>query len=455
MEDKSSRLVIGIIFKSRRLCEENIISAKDISADRGLERRPDAAVTSANARPDGDERRTVVVTHGHTRIGFNVTRSLVAAGYRIVSASRYTPGMCRGLPGVVAEVAYPDPFAAPANFLGALAEAARTYAAAAILPLHEEIFPATLWRAQLEAVAPVLAPPFSQLMELQDKGRLPDLARRAGVATPPSAPIATYSDLKAALPAVGLPAVIKPRFGSGAHGVRTIATPGEIESRREELDRLLVKGRFLVQAWVPGRGAAIGGVFSGGRALALTGHLRLREIPITGGASTARLTFRHAELERAAADLFAAIGFSGVGMAEFRYDPASDRFWLLEINPRYWGGIGTAIASGVPVPVVHARSFFHEPPGGDAQLPGRTVESRWLLGELRAFVELLNAGRWREAVALFHRSTAAPIVWDDFSWRRPAPFIAEARAYLRSYRNYGNLGGHGPAKEQFFASREP
>ena len=395
----------------------------------------------------------ILVTHGHTRIGFNVAASLTAAGYGVISATRYRPGMCAGMRGVAAEIHYPDPFTDGEAFVAALTGAARSFGVAAVLPVHEEIFAASLARDEIERVAPLLAPAFTDLIGLQDKARLADLAGRADVLTPASALITSPGDVMIALRSVGLPAVIKPRFGSGARGVRRIAGAADFEARRAELERATGHGEFIAQAWVPGRGVAIGGVFSEGRVVALTGHMRLREIPISGGTSTARVTFRHPGLEQATARLFAAARFSGVGMAEFRYDPSADRAWLLEINPRYWGGIGTAIASGVPIPVLHLRALLSNEPPTDVIVPTRMVESRWLLGEVRAGVELLRAGRWRDVAAMLRRPHGRPLVWDDLAARRWSAFAAEARAYLRTYWDYRNLGGHSAQKDRFFLSR--
>ncbi|HEU5322915.1 MAG TPA: ATP-grasp domain-containing protein, partial [Methylomirabilota bacterium] len=339
----------------------------------------------------------LVVTHCHTRIGFAVARSLTAAGYSVVAAGRRVPSMCRGLPGVCGDVAYPEPFTEPEAFVASLVAAGPAAAPRALLPVHEEIFVVSRYRSALEAAGiTVLAPPLETLLRLQDKGELPVLAARADVPVPPTRVVSTAGELRAAVAEVGLPLVLKPRCGSGARGVRLVRTPSEADAAARAA---AAGGRSLVaQAWVPGRGAGMGGLFVGGRACAVSGHLRVREIPISGGASTARVTLRHDGMRAAAERLMALVPLDGVAMAEFRYEPATGRFWLLEVNPRYWGAVATAIESGVDVPRLHVRALLeHAPPPACAE-PERVIESRWLLGEIRAVLELAGHGRWREAM---------------------------------------------------------
>src|SRR5206468_279655 len=169
--------------------------------------------------------------------------------------------------------------------------------------------------------------------------------------------VSSHADVMAAAETIGLPLVLKPRFGSGASGLRFITSSKEL-TRSSEFDSELSKRYFLGQQWVPGRGVGIGALVLNGQVLAVAGHLRLREIPISGGASTARVTFRHVEMEAAAARLLIASSLDGVALAEFRFDDTTGNFWLLEVNPRYWGGVSTAISSGVDLPKLHVGALL-------------------------------------------------------------------------------------------------
>ena len=129
-------------------------------------------------------------------------------------------------------------------------------------------------------------------------------------------------------------------------------------------------------------------------------------------------------------------------MAEFRYNPETDAFCLLELNPRYWGGLPTAIKSGVDFPLLHLRAALGEPLPQTPVLPLRQVEGRWLLGELRSVVDLLRQRHWRKVGTRLYSRRSWPVYWDDVDWRRPGAFGHQVRAYYRILKRHGNAGGH-------------
>lgn len=44
------------------------------------------------------------------------------------------------------------------------------------------------------------------------------------------------------------------------------------------------------------------------------------------------------------------LGWEGVVMFEYRWDPDTDRFWFIEINARFWAALHVALYSGVDFP---------------------------------------------------------------------------------------------------------
>src|SRR5262249_28099013 len=78
-------------------------------------------------------------------------------------------------------------------------------------------------------------------------------------------------------------------------------------------------------------------------------HRRLHEWPPEGGSSTLCESLPHHQ-HRKQMDLSIAllreIGWEGAAMVEYRYDPAHDRFVLMEINGRFWGSQPLAFHAG-------------------------------------------------------------------------------------------------------------
>jgi predicted ATP-grasp superfamily ATP-dependent carboligase len=119
----------------------------------------------------------------------------------------------------------------------------------------------------------------------------------------------------------------------------------------DRLARLLVDySRFVVQGEVPGKGVGVFLLRWKGRVLARFGHRRVHEVPHTGGASSLREAWWHEPIYEDAALRLAHLGWEGVAMLEYRWDASDDRFYLLEMNGRFWGSLHLALYSGVDFP---------------------------------------------------------------------------------------------------------
>ena len=82
-------------------------------------------------------------------------------------------------------------------------------------------------------------------------------------------------------------------------------------------------------------------------------------------------------------------------MVEFKYDPATDRAWLMEINGRFWGSIQLAIAAGVDFPWFYVRQELTGIPPEPVDADPRW-RMWWLLGDLDHFLIRLKRGGLRE-----------------------------------------------------------
>lgn len=389
----------------------------------------------------------VIVTCAHSRIGYAVAQSLAAVS-PVIAVGRFHPTMCGSLSGVRAQYRSPDPFADPQGYISVLLEAAQRHGADTLFPVHEEIYPIAANRDVLESQGiKVCCPPIDQLLKLHDKGSVPELAARATVRIPKTVVVESGTSVDELVKQLGSRFIVKPRWGSGALGLRRILRPEDLNELRTEWGIRNPGGDCVVQELVPGCGAGVGVLMRDGTVVACAGHLRIREIPINGGTSTARITLKHQGMLTAAADLVKASGLKdGICMVEFKYERETDEFWAIEINPRYWGGISTAILSGVNFPLLHFSGGASLP----LHMPEAAVESRWLLGEARVLFELIRLQRWRDAAKVFRVTPLHAMHWEDFGRGRIGAFFSQVAGYLRSSILYGNFAQHSEARERFF-----
>lgn len=119
--------------------------------------------------------------------------------------------------------------------------------------------------------------------------------------------------------------------------------------------------KAIVQGFVPGAGVGVFILRWNGQTVAKFMHRRLHEMPHTGGASSLRESWWHEKIFQDAQAKLACINWQGVAMIEYRWDPGTDHFYLMEMNLRFWGSIHLGLYAGVDFPKLLADSFFNYP----------------------------------------------------------------------------------------------
>ena len=205
----------------------------------------------------------------------------------------------------------------------------------------------------------ILTPRAAPLSVVLDKMQTLAIAHAIGIDTPESWQPVKTDNFKARAAALAFPVILKwadpPAVLSrlAAHGL-----PFEKAEFVADADALLVAlHRYdgvaawpLVQHYVPGTG--LGQMFhmTQDHATLAFQHRRIHEWPPEGGVSTlcasVPLDF-HAEQRAKSEALLARIGWQGPAMVEYRYDAASRRYWLMEVNGRFWGSLPLASHAGV------------------------------------------------------------------------------------------------------------
>ena len=186
---------------------------------------------------------------------------------------------------------------------------------------------------------------------------------------------------------LGLPLIVKPHCS-----VSTEATLGKdyvrrchtLADAREYVGYLLERGtRVALQQHCPGEGVGVELLAHEGEILTALQHRRLHET--TGHGSTYRETVPLDEqLLSACRALMANLNYTGVAMVEFRVDPATGAWWLIEINGRFWGSLPLAAAAGIDFPgqlfemLVEERTSFPATYKAGVRSRALTNDIRWL-----------------------------------------------------------------------------
>ena len=203
-----------------------------------------------------------------------------------------------------------------------------------------------------------LVPPADKLALVNDKMATYAAAEAAGVPYP-----ATWQPADGDVPgdppaALTYPAIVKWRDpGTVAdaltrHGLDLVKAEYcyDIESLGRILARYRPIGHYpMVQAFCAGVG--IGQMFFMHRGVCLQRfqHIRRAEWPPEGGVSTVCESLpvtANADLLARSEALLRHIGWEGAAMVEYRFDPATARAALMEINGRFWGSLPLAYHAG-------------------------------------------------------------------------------------------------------------
>jgi predicted ATP-grasp superfamily ATP-dependent carboligase len=141
--------------------------------------------------------------------------------------------------------------------------------------------------------------------------------------------------------------------------VRTV-TPAE--ARRRTADLLRDYDRVLVQGFVPGTKPGEYLLRWDGQVRAHFANLMTHQSPHRGGFGSLRASWHHPEMARDAEEKLRAMDWQGAAMVEYRWDPATDRFWCIELNARFWGSLHHALYAGIDFPRLLVDAFLGRPP---------------------------------------------------------------------------------------------
>ena len=187
---------------------------------------------------------------------------------------------------------------------------------------------------------------------MRDKGRLVELARRIGVETPRTWAPCSVAELEDRLDEIGLPALVKVRTGVGGVGIERAETADELLQSFARLTGEVAAGEEppIVQQIVAGSDYCVSALFDSGEARAVLTYRNLRSIA-EGAPGAVRKTVAAPVPEAAAVRLLEAIDWHGIAEVDFMWTgEEEDPAYLIEVNPRMFGGLFQAIASNVDYP---------------------------------------------------------------------------------------------------------
>jgi predicted ATP-grasp superfamily ATP-dependent carboligase len=297
------------------------------------------------------------------------------------------------------------------------------------------------------AGARILTPNAQQLAMVLDKPRTLAVARDLGIDVPSDWQPHAGEDRAERLGALTYPVAIKwadpnavqPMLQAAGLAFEKVEYANSAASLAEILERYDGMGQWpLVQQYCPGYGLGQMLHMHGGQATLRFQHRRLREFPPSGGVSsfcTSLAPDDHQAQMALSEALLNALGWEGPAMVEYRFDPATGRYWLMEINGRFWGSMPLASHCGAYFAWETYRCAMGESAaaGATPAKPARVRQrrARYVIPDAKHIALVVRdrqrpiSGRLR-AVAAFVADFVDPRVrYYVWSLRDPRPFFGD------------------------------
>jgi carbamoylphosphate synthase large subunit len=314
-----------------------------------------------------------------------------------------------------------------------LADATARLGVRVVLPGTEGSLRAVTGREQVfpDGTAVGACPP-EVLQRATDKGLLTQLAREAGLEGPPGFALSAREDDFDNLP---FPAVVKPMRTADDAGQRIRITEVEAVSNAAELRQLLAArpedSEVLLQPQIDGTLAAICGVAWQGE-LVCAVHQRSPRIwpPNRGISSYAITTPPDRDREAGVAALVRSLGWSGIFGVQFLL--SDGHAYVIDFNPRIYGSLALAIASGLNLPTIWTDLLLGRPPTPARYRSG--VRYRAEEDDYRALARLFRRGERAEALLGFLPRPRT--VYAVFALTDPGPLLVSLEKLGRMFATW-------------------
>jgi predicted ATP-grasp superfamily ATP-dependent carboligase len=262
------------------------------------------------------------------------------------------------------------------------------------------------YKSQFELLTKVVVADWSSMEVAFNKDKTMDFAFKLDVPIPKTTILCSEDDLKNIK---NYPVVIKSSDNSG-NFVKYCNNELELAQKYNSLS-LSSKTNIIAQEYVLGFGCGFYGVYNNGKLIAHFLHKRIKEFPITGGASAVAESYFDERLYNYGKNICDALKWHGPIMVEFKYDIENNDYKLIEINPKLWGSLDLTIEAGVNVPEILINIALDR--NFNTFYGYKYLKYRWLFpDECKVLASTLSTRNISE-LFLFDKNTKTNFYWDD------------------------------------------
>ena len=297
----------------------------------------------------------VLLTDASYKHTLGAARALATEGVEVHVCSSFDHALSFYSKSVKKRFLCPDPGAAKL-FLKAIETIDEREHYDVILPIGDAAWYSLVMKGPKDLLAKIPAPPKSSYAIACDKAKTLVFAKSHGIPCPQTV---LPHDRASLISRLHPPVVAKPALGRG----KAVTLFSLNEARSLRLNR--PSSRYVIQERIVGNGYGFFGLCKNGKLITSFMHKRIREVPPSGGPSSAAESTYDSELFQLGSRTLEVLNWHGVAMVEFKQDATTGEFKLIEINPKFWGSLDLALASGINFPFLATQLVL----GNDISLP--------------------------------------------------------------------------------------
>jgi predicted ATP-grasp superfamily ATP-dependent carboligase len=347
------------------------------------------------------------------------------AGFRVGAVAASSPAPAHWSRSCHDTLRLPHPLEDPDAFVAGIERAVSRDEHGALIPGSDcSLMTLSSARERLEPHVRMGLPPHDAVVASLNKLALAEAAVKAGLAAPETAVCSTVQDALSAADRMGFPVALKPASSLiEVEGVRKRVGSVMVDDPQRLAALAPTYGvPCLIERAVRGSLVSFAGVFADGRLLATAVSRYVRTWHPEGGNVCFSVTIApDPALSEQVVALLGSLRWQGIFELELMERPDCGHT-ALDLNPRFYGSVGLAIAAGADVPAIWCEWLLGRDPSPSTARAG--VRYRWEDADLRHALKVVRAGKPGKAAAILrpHSGTTHPY----FASNDPGPLVARA-----------------------------
>ena len=252
---------------------------------------------------------------------------------------------------------YPNCDKDPDGFINKLVAIAEKHQAPdtdlVLMPIHTCTFTILCHRNRFDGLVKMALPTKDQFELLGNKTNLALFCQQNEIRTPPSLVVSQLDHFAEEAKKFTYPAFLKIPTSTAAIGMHKVSSADEAVKmfdtmvKKYDLDK---PGYYpILQQRIDGEDYCSTFLFDHGELRATMTYHNILDFPRNSGMGAVRETVEAPEMEAIGSEILSKLKWHGVAQIDFRWDGTS-KPWLIEVNPRFWGGIAQSIESGWEYP---------------------------------------------------------------------------------------------------------